>query len=125
MTKTCGNIYDAMFRTSGFVFYRFGTPGKKLELIYPDGKKVPAEAFSAYFSGYAKGNTAQVSFIVADTTYVVYSEHNAFDVNGSGVSVERGGKRISNQRCAVKYVQHELHALQELGLQNAAYRALP
>ncbi|MBN1474671.1 MAG: hypothetical protein JW914_08655 [Syntrophaceae bacterium] len=110
----------------GYLVYRFGYPGKTLELVYPQDKMKPAEVFALYSSSYAKGSTTQISFENKRYTYTLYHEQNVWDVNGSGVAIEKDGKRIAHLKCDEKSVKvGNIGILSNIGLKKLEFKDLP
>lgn len=113
-------------KDAGHLIYRFGVPGKQPELIYPEQAKKPSEAFSLYFSSYAKGSSTQVTFQRGQFSYTLYHESNVFDVNGSGIAIDKAGERIAHLKCSSKTViAGDLYKLANLGMPEVKFRDLP
>ncbi|WP_342117560.1 hypothetical protein [Pseudoduganella sp. OTU4001] len=92
--------------------YRFGAPGRPLELEYSN-KEVPVKARFWFDSeSWPKGSSSAVSFEIGGHRYVVYHAHGVFGVDGgpnrAGVRVERGEEEIANIAC------HEKSAIDRL-----------
>jgi hypothetical protein len=102
--------------TSGYVQYRFGHSGQAPELEYPAEKVPPASHFSWGFTGYAKGSTENLLFTRSGYTYTVYSERNAFDVNGWGVRVKTPDGKSRRLACSEQSPSDTLYSLNGLGL---------
>jgi hypothetical protein len=102
--------------TSGYIQYRFGRPGRKPELTYPQAGVKPTDAFSYYYDGYAKGSTHQLTFTNGLYSYTLYSERHVFEWSGSGVVVEEIDKQVANLRCDDRTIQSGFHKIETIGL---------
>jgi hypothetical protein len=105
--------------------YRVSVSGNRPELVYPRTKIEPAAAFHFGNYSYAKGARAQLAFEVNDFTYTLYSEHHAFEWSGSGVVVEKRGRRIAHLGCTERTIRNNLLKLIELDLPRIELRDLP
>ena len=113
-------------KDSGYLVYRYGALGKSPELTYPENSIKPADAFTLYHSSYAKGSSTQISFQRREVSYTLYSESNVFDVNGSGIAIEKFGNRVAHLKCNEKSkVVGNLSVLTKLEIPEVAYRDLP
>ncbi|RJQ40198.1 MAG: hypothetical protein C4550_04015 [Nitrospiraceae bacterium] len=111
---------DAL-RKTGYLAYRFGRPSQRPEIDFPSSGTNPATVFSYFASSYAKGGTELLQFSIGEFTYQVFSEHHAFDWNGSGVVVNRGKKRVAYFLCNEKSLINNLHQLKFMGLPNEEF----
>jgi hypothetical protein len=110
--------------TTGYMQYRRGALGKEPDLAYPKKGASPQRAFSYFYDGYAKGSTRQLSFTVRDFTYILFSERHVNEWSGSGVVVEKLGKRIATLRCDDKTIQGEFKKIESVELPAAQWRDL-
>lgn len=89
---------------SGYLQYRFGTPGKPLEITLPEGEVPPTRAAYGAFDGYAGGGASWMRFRKGTYSYVVYGGVGRWGPNGAtmekqGIAVENNGKVIANLKC--------------------------
>jgi hypothetical protein len=113
-------------KDSGYLVYRFGVFGKQPELVYPEPIRKPSEAFALFFSSYAKGSSTQLTFQRGQFSYTLYHESNVFDVNGSGIAIDKSGERVSHLKCNNKTIDAgELYKLRNLGIPEVKFRDLP
>jgi len=104
-----------ILRKTGYIAYRFGRPGQHPEMDFQSPRTNPAEIFSYFGDGYAKGTTALLQFSVGEFTYQVFSENHVFDWNGSGVVVNRGTERVAYSLCDDKSIVNNLDQLRHFG----------
>jgi hypothetical protein len=102
-------------RDTGAVYYRYGRPGLKPELEYPDGPVHPRKAYTAHYDSWAKGSYAAITFRIGEHAYHVYSRHAAFEEhgrsNGAGVDVYRNGARVSDLWCDDALIEDHISAV--------------
>ncbi len=105
-----------ILRKTGYIAYRFGRPGQRLEMDFQPRGTNPTDVFSYFGDGYAKGSTALLQFSVGEFTYQVFSERHVFNWSGSGVVVNRGKERVAYSLCDEKSIVSNLDKLRHLGL---------
>lgn len=91
-------------RDTGYLQYRYGRDGGKVELVYPrrtDRKLAPFKYFQEYA---AKGGTSALSFRIGGYRYSVFSTTSAFGFNGAGVIIDKGHKRVEYLHCDDKTI---------------------
>jgi hypothetical protein len=108
-------------RKTGYLAYRFGRPGQRPEMDFQSPGTNPADVFSYFGSGYAKGTTALLQFSAGEFTYQVFSENHVFDWNGSGVVVNRGKERIAYSLCDDKSIVNNLDQLRHFGFSGGEF----
>lgn len=99
--------------SGGGVQYRFGAPDK-VELVYPADMTHGTGTMKWASTGYSGGGEMQIQFRNGEVTYLVYSRmvRTGFGPDGHnnpqdslGVTVQRGGKTISELRCKPQRMQ--------------------
>ena len=89
--------------TAQDVQYRFGKPGRRAELLYPQAPGKPADNFFWDSQGYAKGGYEYVTFKNADHVYIIYNVQKAFSEEegdtGMGVFVLEDDVLRANLHC--------------------------
>lgn len=102
--SVCGTANSAGDKTGQ---YRFGTPGKSPELVWPEAAGKDRLTFASV--PYSGGGEAQLSFSRGDVTYVVYSRmvRTNFEADEpnypemtDGIVVLKGKKTVSDLACA-------------------------
>ena len=95
---------SAITATSGYLQYRFGTPGLPLEIALPEGAAHPLKAAFGQYEPYAGGGMSWLRFQRGDYRYIVYGGAGRWGAKGEtvvrqGVAVENNGKTIANLKC--------------------------
>ena len=89
---------------SGYLQYRFGTPGQPLEITLPEGEVHPLKAAFGQYEPYAGGGMSWLRFRSGGYSYVVYGGAGRWGTKGEtvvkqGVAVENNSKTIANLKC--------------------------
>lgn len=84
-------------KTTGYVQYRYGRPGK-IEMTYPQDKVHPSAVFKWGVLGFAGGGTDYYRFSNEGYDYVVYSGMGR-GWTQEGIVVEKSGKRLQSLVC--------------------------
>lgn len=89
---------------TGYLQYRFGTPGQPLEITLPEGEVHPLKAAFGQYEPYAGGGMSWLRFRHGAYNYVVYAGAGRWGAKGEtvvkqGVAVENNGKTIANLKC--------------------------
>jgi hypothetical protein len=89
---------------SGYLQYRFGTPGQPLEITLPEGEVHPLKAAHGQYEPYAGGGMSWLRFKRGGYSYTVYGGAGRWGAKGEtvvkqGLAVANNGKTIANLKC--------------------------
>jgi hypothetical protein len=111
------------------LWYRFGSWGKKPELVFPTRGDDFRNQFTAVFGGGAKGSYSAISFHRGAHSYTLYSSHAAFETdersNGAGIRIKKNGAEVEDLWCDDDRIFDEIQVnLYHLGLRKTSRDAL-